>query len=149
MVYYFAYGSLMDLSFVKELGVCYTNPCSGKLIGFNFQINVRDSTNTTFGYANVTPNKNAEVEGVLMEIHEKDLFILDSYEGYPELYSRSKLDIFCADNKSTISAWVYTGNSDYVVERNLNLENIQKERIHNGFKFLSLQYQNNLLKFML
>ena len=90
-----------------------------------------------------------EVEGVLMEIHEKDLFILDSYEGYPELYSRSKLDIFCADNKSTISAWVYTGNSDYVVERNLNLENIQKERIHNGFKFLSLQYQNNLLKFML
>ena len=138
----------MDLSFVKNLGVYFKKPCSGKLVGFNFQINVLDLTNIAYGYANVVPCESAEVEGVLMEIHEKDLFTLDLYEGYPELYSRNKLDIICSENKRTICAWVYTGKSKYVVEQNLKLDNIQKKRINNGFNFLSNQYQNHLLKFM-
>ena len=50
--------------------------------------------------------------------------------------------------KKTYTAWVYTGNSGYVVNRNLNLTAVQKKRINNGFPYLSLGYQNNLLGMM-
>ena len=94
MVYYFAYGSLMDINFVGELGVRYKNPCSGQLIGFDLYINVQDTTNPNFGYANIEPRENKTIEGVLFEIPEEDLILLDSYEGYPELYSRRQINVF-------------------------------------------------------
>ena len=94
MVYYFAYGSLMDVKFVKELGVRYKNPCCGQLTGFVLRINVQDAMNPNFGYANIEPSENNTVEGVLFEIPKEDLILLDSYEGYPELYSRKQINVF-------------------------------------------------------
>ena len=48
----------------------------------------------------------------------------------------------------TYTAWVYTGNSYYVVNQNLLLTGVQKKRINNGFPYLSLKYQNKLLGMM-
>ena len=138
----------MDLNFVKELGVYYKKPCSGKLIGYEVQINVQDSIQPDYGYANVILNSNSAVEGVLLEISDEHLFLLDSYEGYPELYSRCKLEIHSLNNKKNYKAWVYSGNSNYVVNRNLKLTSIQKQRIQSGFPFLSIEYQKKLLKIM-
>ena len=148
MVYYFAYGSLMDAQFVGELGVRYKNPCSGQLIGFDLNINVQDTTNPNFGYANIEPRENKTVEGVLFEIPEEDLSLLDSYEGYPELYSRRQINVFSSKSKTHLKAWVYEGNLNFVVNRNLELSNIQKDRIRNGFVFLTVEYQKKLLKLM-
>ena len=138
----------MDLNFVKELGVYYKKPCSGKLIGYEVQINVQDSIQPDYGYANVVPNPNSTVEGVLLEISDEHLFLLDSYEGYPELYSRFELEIHCTNNKKKYKAWVYSGNSNYVVDRNLKLTRTQKQRIQSGFPFLSIEYQKKILKIM-
>ena len=138
----------MDLNFVKELGVYYKTACSGKLIGYEIQINVQDSIKPDYGYANVISNPNSTVEGVLLEISDEHLFLLDSYEGYPELYSRYELEIHCLNNKKNYKAWVYSGNSNYVVNRNLKLTSIQKQRIQNGFPFLSIEYQNKILRIM-
>ena len=136
----------MDLNFVKELGVYYKKPCSGKLIGYEVQINVQDSIKPDYGYANVIPNPNSTVEGVLLEISDEHLLLLDSYEGYPELYSRFELEIHCTNNKKKYKAWVYSGNSNYVVDRNLKLTRTQKQRIQSGFPFLSIEYQKKILK---
>ncbi len=148
MVYYFAYGSLMDVQFVGELGVRYENPCSGQLIGFDLYINVQDTTNSNFGYANIEPRENNTVEGVLFEIPEEDLILLDSYEGYPELYSRRQINVFSSKSKTHLKAWVYEGNLNFVVNRNLELSNTQKDRIRNGFVFLTVDYQKKLAKLM-
>ena len=146
MAYYFAYGSLMDLNFVKKLAVHYKKECSAKLIGYEVQINVQDSIKPDYGYANVIPNPNSTVEGVLLEISDEHLLLLDSYEGYPELYSRFELEIHCTNNKKKYKAWVYSGNSNYVVDRNLKLTRTQKQRIQSGFPFLSIEYQKKILK---
>ena len=146
MAYYFAYGSLMDLNFVKKLAVYYKKECSAKLIGYEVQINVQDSIQPDYGYANVIPNPNSTVEGVLLEISDEHLLLLDSYEGYPELYSRFELEIHCTNNKKKYKAWVYSGNSNYVVDRNLKLTRTQKQRIQSGFPFLSIEYQKKILK---
>tara|TARA_Y100000589_G_scaffold193120_1_gene182797 strand:- start:8961 stop:9410 length:450 start_codon:yes stop_codon:yes gene_type:complete len=148
MVYYFAYGSLMDVLFVRDLGVHFKNPCSGQLNGFELNVNVKDSTNPNLGYANIVPDKKQKVEGVLFEITEEDLILLDSYEGYPELYSRKQINVFSLKTKTYFKAWVYIGNMNFVVNRNLKLGKFQRDRIKNGFKFLSIEYQRKLTKFI-
>jgi gamma-glutamylcyclotransferase (GGCT)/AIG2-like uncharacterized protein YtfP len=136
----------MDLDFVASLGVHFKSAFSGILFEHDFEINVKDESNSNFGYANIVPSRNSHVEGVLMEITEMDFLLLDSYEGYPELYSRSKIEITNTKNNKIFRAWVYKGNSNYLVNRNLQLTSIQKKRIQGGFTFLSVEYQNRLLK---
>ena len=146
MIYFFAYGSLMDLDFVSSLGVHFKSAFSGTLFEHEFKINVKDESNPNFGYANIVPCRNSLVEGVLMEITEMDFLLLDSYEGYPQLYSRSKIEILNTKKNKIFKAWVYKGNSDYLGNRNLLLTSIQKKRIQRGFNFLSVEYQNRLSK---
>tara|TARA_Y100000589_G_scaffold264506_1_gene255223 strand:- start:897 stop:1316 length:420 start_codon:yes stop_codon:yes gene_type:complete len=136
----------MDLDFVTNLGVQYKKACSGILMGYEFKINVQDKSNPIFGYANIVKNKNTNVEGVLMEITQMEFLLLDSYEGYPQMYSRSKMKIISKEMNKIQTAWVYTGNLDYLVTNNLRLTPFQKKRINNGFPFLSLEYQNNILR---
>ncbi len=138
----------MDLDFVANLGVHCKSAYPGILMGYEFKINVQDESNPNLGYANIVKNKNSLVEGVLMGINEIEFLLLDSYEGYPDLYSRSKMEIISPKMNKTYTAWVYTGNSCYVVNRNLLLTGVQKKRINNGFPYLSLKYQNKLLGMM-
>tara|TARA_Y100000589_G_scaffold207392_1_gene195586 strand:+ start:325 stop:774 length:450 start_codon:yes stop_codon:yes gene_type:complete len=146
MTYFFAYGSLMDLDFVTSLGVQYKSACSGVLMGYEFKINVQDKSNPRFGYANIVKNINTSVEGVLMEITQMEFPLLDSYEGYPQMYSRSKMQIISKNMNKIHTAWVYTGNLNFIIARNLCLTPFQKKRINNGFRFLSKEYQINLLR---
>ena len=138
----------MDVSFVRELGVRFKNHCSGQLNGFELNVNVKDSINPNLGYANIVPDENQKVEGVLFQITEEDLILLDSYEGFPELYSRIQMNVFSLKTKTYLKAWVYTGNMNFVVNRNLKLNKFQKDRIKNGFKSLSIEYQRKLTKFI-
>lgn len=142
-VYYFAYGSLMDLDFVNDLGVRYYNAEKGILKEFQFQTSVQDGEDPNYGYANIVRQENNKVEGVLMLIDEKQIQYLDHYEGYPDLYTREKLTI--EDSSGTKKkAWVYLGVSIHCVKHNLNLTSVQKQRIRNGFSFLSESYTEEL-----
>lgn len=104
MVYYFAYGSNMDLGRMKaRCPSSYNLLGPGVLKGWKFFINSR-------GVANITQRKNSRVYGLLFEISESCLSSLDSYEGYPDTYDRQKLTILFENKK--ISAWTYIdGNS--------------------------------------
>lgn len=136
----------MDLSFTNNLGVKFNEAYPAVLFGYELKINVQDESNPNFGYANIMPNKGSFVEGVLMKVTKEDILLLDSYEGYPDLYLRSKMNIFLPNRNKAYDAWVYTGKSNCIVNRNLLLSKSQKKRINNGFSFLTLEYQNKLLK---
>lgn len=136
----------MDLKFVADLGVEYFNPTPAQLLHYTFRISVQDDIDPSMGYANVLPDTNQHVEGVLMQISTDALAKLDEYEGYPELYDRQMLTVYPANAKNAVQAWVYLGTPKYTTTSNLQLSELQKTRIRNGFPFLSLTYQAFLEK---
>lgn len=146
MTFYFAYGSLMDLNFVKDLGVNYQKAQSGIIKNYQFKTNIRDSINSEYGYANIVQKENYLVEGVIMQIPNNSLSFLDSYEGYPFLYRREKLEVYLSSTKNKILAWAYIGELNSSTNKNLLLSKVQKERIKNGFKFLSIEYKEYIAK---
>ena len=97
----------MDLDFVAKLGIQYKQSFSGILFGHEFKTNVQDESNPNFGYANIVSNKNSIVEGVLMEIDEMEFILLDSYECYPKLYSRSKIEIVSPKTNKTYLSLIH------------------------------------------
>jgi len=103
MVYYFAYGSNMDLNQMKDR--CPRNHKFldvGELEGWEFFINQR-------GVANIIMDENSNVYGLLFEITKRCLNCLDMHENYPELYGRSELSIKFGDKK--VDTWVYIDNN--------------------------------------
>ncbi len=143
MVWYFAYGSLMDLNFVKSLGVDFHNAQRGILEGFRFEISVKDDIDPNFGYANIVLDNSSQVEGVLMQIPQGQIHLLDQYEGYPSLYSRQINTVLNSINKP-VNAWVYIGTPEFSTHQNLKLTEEQIQRIQNGFDFLSTEYQKHI-----
>ena len=65
------------------------------------------------GVATVQPNKRSVVAGAVYAISRADLLTLDSFEGTPWCYQRSKVPVLCRDRM--VGAWIYRHNSD--VER--------------------------------
>jgi len=143
MVWYFAYGSLMDLNFVKSLGVEFHNAQRGILEGFRFEISVKDDIDSNFGYANIVFDNSSKVEGVLMQITQGQIHFLDQYEGYPSLYNRQRNTVLNSINKP-VQAWVYIGTPEFSTHQNLKLTEEQIQRIQNGFDFLSPEYQKHI-----
>lgn len=136
---YFAYGSLMDLNFVKELGVRFKNDRRGVLHNYTWSITVKDVEQKDFGYANIQPKINHKVEGVLMEVHIDDVDLLDTYEGFPELYKKIDATIVSSDME-TVTTMVYVGVAEYINAEDLLLNDFQKSKIKNGLSLLSPDY---------
>lgn len=91
-IIYFAYGSNMDLEQMKfrcrggyeVLGI-------GKMQNWKIFINNR-------GYANISPQEESIVYGLMFNINSESLRLLDRYEGFPYLYTRKQLPTFFADD---------------------------------------------------
>ena len=81
-----------------------------------------------------------------MQIPNNSLSFLDSYEGYPFLYRREKLEVYLSSTNNKILAWAYIGELNSLTNENLLLSKVQKERIKNGFKFLSIEYKKYISK---
>jgi gamma-glutamylcyclotransferase (GGCT)/AIG2-like uncharacterized protein YtfP len=62
------------------------------------------------GYANIEPDKNDIVEGILYEISDSDLKKLDKYEGYPDHYKKINLKVEI-DTVKEVKVITYIANS--------------------------------------
>ncbi len=93
MVIYFAYGSNMNPHRMKKREVFFTHRGRGILKGYTLKFNKTSSKNTSEGYANIVPEADAIVEGVIYTINDVGLLNLDKYEGYPEHYLREILPV--------------------------------------------------------
>ncbi len=92
MVLYFAYGSNMNPERMRERGVKFKSFRPAKLKGYRLAFNKACYTFPGYGCANVEPDPNGVVEGVLYEVLE-GLESLDSYEGYPRHYGRREVEV--------------------------------------------------------
>ena len=126
---YFAYGSNMDPDRMRERGTNFLKREQATLEGWRLEFNKVSSRNPKEGYANIVKDKNGVVEGILYEINNSDLKMLDIYEGYPNHYERIKVTVRM-DNGERVEAATYIARPD---------------KVKDGLK-PSREYLNHLLK---
>jgi len=140
---YFAYGSNMNQEQMKKRGIHFLERTHTILRGYRLEFNKLASRNPQEGYANIVPNENEIVEGILYEISKSDLSILDSYEDTPKHYNQIKVNVKL-DDEQEIEATTYIANSAKVRE-GLNPTREYLNRIINGAKgILSETYYQKL-----
>jgi phage replication-related protein YjqB (UPF0714/DUF867 family) len=121
---YFAYGSNLNVTQMARRCPDAIDPRPATLADHDWLINER-------GVATVEPLPGAEVHGVLWQISDRDLAVLDSAEGVPVRYRRDWLTVRTAEGPR--EAWVYV---DHRVEagapREGYLERIIDGAMHHG-----------------
>jgi phage replication-related protein YjqB (UPF0714/DUF867 family) len=95
---YFAYGSNLCVTQMATRCPDAVNPRPARLDGHDWLINER-------GVATVEPFDGSQVHGVLWQVTDHDLAVLDSAEGVPVRYRRDRLTVHTDDGPT--SAWVY------------------------------------------
>ena len=99
-MYYFAYGSNMNLEHMRRLcGWNFTVLGAAFLKNYELGPDIR-------GYANVRPQAGKQVAGVLYEVDQQSLDALDEFEGYPEVFSRSEVKVE-GEHGQSFTAWIY------------------------------------------
>jgi phage replication-related protein YjqB (UPF0714/DUF867 family)/gamma-glutamylcyclotransferase (GGCT)/AIG2-like uncharacterized protein YtfP len=121
---YFAYGSNLDVTQMARRCPDARDPRPATLADHDWLINER-------GVATVEPLAGAQVHGVLWQISDHDLDVLDSAEGVPVRYRRDRLTVLT--DTGAEEAWVYV---DHRVEtgapREGYLERIIDGAVHHG-----------------
>jgi gamma-glutamylcyclotransferase (GGCT)/AIG2-like uncharacterized protein YtfP len=104
--YYFAYGANTNLD---SMAIRCPNSRSvgmGQLEGYKFSFRLHADVEL----GNVTDR----VDGVVWEVDDYDLDSLDSFEGFPTYYLRTKVWVHC-NEIGWVKAWIYfMSNQDYV-----------------------------------
>jgi len=90
VVNYFAYGSNMNPERMRERGVLYYSRQRLVLPGYSLKFN-KIVYAPHAGAANIIPDENDQVEGVLYKITLRGIQNLDKYEHYPTQYDRVTL----------------------------------------------------------
>ncbi len=109
-MYYFAYGSNMSQSQMKNR--CPDSKLFGKGFLKNYKLDFLEfSPRWNGGCADVIPEDNSEVWGLIYEVSKNDIILLDGFEGHPNFYIRKTLPIYLenteAEKSTTIEAEVY------------------------------------------
>ena len=121
-MYYFAYGS--NLSWVQMQRRCPSSKfvCVARLAGYQFGI-TRHSRLRDCGTANIFPVIGKEVWGVVYEVSDSELVILDSFE---DGYRRAILPVHAlGDGVQPLEALIYIAE----IESNVPLPNSEYKRL--------------------
>jgi gamma-glutamylcyclotransferase len=100
-VWYFAYGANMDdNTFRVRRGIQARESRSGHLVGYRLRFNLNGRPKGKAAPANLHPDPEAEVWGVLYRITRRDLMRLDSTEGIPGRgYRHTVVEVEDADRR--------------------------------------------------
>jgi gamma-glutamylcyclotransferase (GGCT)/AIG2-like uncharacterized protein YtfP len=121
-MYYFAYGSNMNWLQMQRRCPSSRFVCVGRLVNYQFGI-ARHSRLRDCGTANVIPAPGKEVWGIVYDVDDGDLMLLDSFE---DGYRRETLAVYAAGAGDQIfAALVYVAE----LERNVPLPNAEYKRL--------------------
>ncbi|MGH7855400.1 MAG: gamma-glutamylcyclotransferase family protein [Candidatus Binatia bacterium] len=131
-MHYFAYGSNMNWPQMQRRCPSSRFVCVGRLTNYNFGI-TRHSRLRGCGTANVFPAPGKEVWGIVYDINDADLLILDTFE---DGYRRETLSVYPLENdEATLDALVYVA----AIEENVPRPNAEYRRlIIEGAKYWKL-----------
>jgi gamma-glutamylcyclotransferase (GGCT)/AIG2-like uncharacterized protein YtfP len=115
-VWYFAYGSNMNVARMLERGAPFTQRKRGTVWAHRLVFNKISGTYPGHGVANIVPEGGFEVRGVLYEVDRKGIAALDGYEGVASgHYVRQKMQI-SMEGGEVVEAYVYLAHPDRVEE---------------------------------
>ena len=141
MVRYFAYGSNMSVSRMVQRGISPLSRTSGILKDWKLKFNKKASAgNWTF--ANIEENEGDIVEGIVFEITEEELNLLDKFEGSPKHYKREKVSVL--SRGEMIECITYIAQENHIVEGLFPTKEYLGFLIE-GSSLLSDEYRKNLL----
>ena len=106
-IYYFGYGSNMSLKYIQNRrGVFPTQSLPGRLKGYRLIMNMEGPAFIEPSFANITPDKNDEVEGVIHLISKTELIKIINTEG--ENYEVTDITIKTAEGNKRAKTLIYT-----------------------------------------
>ena len=106
-IYYFGYGSNMSLGYIQNRrGVFPTQSLPGRLKGYRLIMNMEGPAFIEPSFANITPDKNDEVEGVIHLISKTELIKIINTEG--ENYEVTDITIKTAEGNKRAKTLIYT-----------------------------------------
>ena len=141
MIYYFAYGSNMNVARMIERVGEFTIIGRGVLIDYQLAFNKIALGKIGEGYANVMASSGDLVEGVIYQFDE--IRKLDKPEGYPIHYDRKLMTISIDDG--FVQAWVYLARSSRISE-GLKPSKSYLDHILLGKEYLSEAYFQKLVE---
>jgi len=113
-VWYFAYGSNMDVARMLTRNAPFTRRIKGRVGGHRLVFNKISDSNPGFGFANIIPEQGYDVMGVLYEVNADGLLQLDKYEGVRGgHYFRCQMSV-SMDDGTTVEATVYLAHPNKV-----------------------------------
>jgi gamma-glutamylcyclotransferase (GGCT)/AIG2-like uncharacterized protein YtfP len=143
-MYYFAFGSNMDIQRMKSRQASFTKIQRGILKDWKLVFNKINSRLKDAGFANIVPENNSFVEGAIYEVNETTLDVLDRYEGSPREYHKKIIPVETSNNKS-LNCIVYIANHSKT-NNSLKPEKNYLEHLLKGKEFLSENYFFDLKK---
>ncbi|HEV2317520.1 MAG TPA: gamma-glutamylcyclotransferase family protein [Thermoplasmata archaeon] len=141
-MYYFAYGSNMDLKRLRKRGVNPRKMRAAVLPGHRLCFNKRFDSNAGEGKANIVEQTDESVEGILSEVTPEEIARLDRYEGVPAHYLRARV-VVTPEDGTEVEAVTYVANPSMVME-GLKPTKEYLSYLLAGRSFLSSQYIRGL-----
>ena len=147
MEIYFAYGSNLDLDQVKRR----CGEKNVKKIDIGYLPNHRLAFTQYYadwggGVADVIKSPGSSVWGIIYELSDNALELLDTFEGYPYDYTRTKQTIFTSKGCS-YDSWVYLverKDGDFIPPSNRYLDIIKQSAKDAGFPNEYIAYLNTI-----
>jgi gamma-glutamylcyclotransferase (GGCT)/AIG2-like uncharacterized protein YtfP len=128
---YFAYGSNMDGRQMAETCPACAPLGHGRLDGFRLEFNVY-SDRWQGGAANLEPDPEAHVWGVVWDITEEDLAALDTYIGHPAFYRREEVVVDVGGHKMECLTYRVAHQKGYVRPTDTYLNRLRQAIRENG-----------------
>ncbi|HEX2032253.1 MAG TPA: gamma-glutamylcyclotransferase family protein [Actinomycetota bacterium] len=112
-MYYFAYGSNIDERTMKQACPNARLVGAGRLDGHRVEFTLY-SDKWGGGAANVQPDPDGHVWGVVWEVTEEDLDRLDTYEGHPTFYRREQVTVQMGDEAVECTTYRVAHQEGYI-----------------------------------
>ena len=133
MIWYYSYGSNMNLQRMKDRKVKIYQVIPAKLE--NYELRFNKVSKKQGAVANVIYKKSSIVEGALFQVDS--LTQMDKFEGYPTHYDRVMINI------EGVDAWVYVAQPQHIQE-GLKPKQEYLNHLLAGKQFLSDEYFQKL-----
>ena len=130
---------------MKKRKIRYSDYFSVYLPNYKLVFNKQSYKRPEVGFASIEKEEGSKVEGILYKIDERDVDLLDKYEGFPKHYEKHQMFVFNAINHNPIECLVYIANPNKIKEGLYPSKNYI-EFLKEGKEFLSSKYYDQICK---
>ncbi len=139
---YFAFGSNMDKQQMEKRTQESSKRQKGLMTDWELVFNKINNKQKSTGFANIVPESGSIVEGIIYEVSEDAIRILDDYEGVPKAYHK-KIMLVENNNKEFVDCLVYIANHSRT-DNSLKPTKEYLDHLLEGKEFLSENYFSEL-----